>query len=107
MPAGAEAEARPFYKAALGMVELPKPEAMRASGGIWFRGGDTELHLGVEKGFVPARKAHPALEVDNLDGFAERLGRLGFAVDFDDRYPGIRRLFTEDPFGNRIELLQR
>ena len=81
---------------------------MRATGGVWFALEGQELHVGVvAEGFAPATKAHPGLLVAEaeLDGFARRLEDAGAPVDWDDRYPGVRRFFTADPFGNRVELL--
>ena len=74
-PAGCEAAARAFYGVALGMAELPKPEAIRARGGCWFRAGAQELHVGVEEPFAPARKAHPGFVVSDLDAVRARLRR--------------------------------
>jgi catechol 2,3-dioxygenase-like lactoylglutathione lyase family enzyme len=106
-PPGCEDRARAFYGGVLRLEELPKPEAMRASGGVWFRVGANELHIGIEEPFAPARKAHPALRVDTseLDSVAQRVQDAGAPVDWDDRYPGVRRFYTADPFGNRIEIL--
>lgn len=106
-PQGCEDDARRFYAGLLGLEEIPKPETMRASGGVWFRVGAEELHIGIEEPFAPARKAHPALRVEpeELDAFAEKLQEAGAPVDWDERYPGVRRFYTADPFGNRIEIL--
>jgi catechol 2,3-dioxygenase-like lactoylglutathione lyase family enzyme len=106
-PPDSEAEARRFYGELLGLPELPKPEPMQASGGVWFRVGAQELHVGIEDPFSPARKAHPGLRVDptELDALAERLRAGGAPVEWDERYPGVRRFYTADPFGNRLELL--
>ncbi len=106
MPPGGEEEARAFYRGVLGLDEVPKPAPMRANGGAWFRSGGVELHLGAEADFAPARKAHPALRVDDLDELAARCEAAGFGAQWDDRYPGMRRFYVHDPFGNRIELLQ-
>lgn len=106
MPPGREEEARAFYRGVLGLDEVPKPVPMRASGGAWFRSGGVELHLGVEADFAPARKAHPALRVDDIDEVAARCEAAGFAAQWDDRYPGMRHFYVHDPFGNRIEILQ-
>lgn len=106
MPPGGERLAAQFYSGVLCMDQVPKPEAMRASGGVWFRSGAVELHLGVETGFRPARKAHPAIRVDDLDAFAARCHYAGLAVEWDTRFPGVRRFYVHDPFGNRLELLQ-
>ena len=102
IPAGGEEAGRAFYGGLLGLTETAKPEPLRASGGVWFGEG---LHLGVEDPFAPARKAHPGFTVDDLDAAAERLGRAGHEVVWDDRWPGVRRFHTFDPFGNRVELL--
>lgn len=102
MPEGGEDAARRFYGGLLGLGELAKPEPMRATGGVWFEPG---LHLGVEAGFHPAKKAHPGLRMADLDGTAERLTAAGADVEWDTRWPGVRRLYTHDPFGNRLELL--
>lgn len=106
MPAGGEPPAIRFYVGVLGLERIPKPEQLRATGGVWFRAGPAELHLGVEEPFRPAHKAHPALRVDDLDALAARCGSGGHPVRWDDRYPGIRRFYTDDPFGTRIECLQ-
>jgi catechol 2,3-dioxygenase-like lactoylglutathione lyase family enzyme len=105
-PPGAEDEMRRFYGGLLGLEEIPKPEPMRATGGVWFAVGGQELHVGIEESFRPARKAHPGLRVapDQLDAIAERLVRAGAPVEWDDRYPGVRRFYTADPVGNRVEI---
>lgn len=97
-PPGCEAEARAFYGGVLGLREVAKPDALRARGGVWFE----QLHVGVEEGFRPARKAHPAFAVDDLDALAARIGD----VQWDDAVPGIRRFYASDPFGNRLEFLE-
>jgi catechol 2,3-dioxygenase-like lactoylglutathione lyase family enzyme len=75
-------------------------------GGCWFRGSGIELHLGVEPDFRPARKAHPGLLVGSLDEWAGRLAAGGYPVEFDDDFPGMRRFYSEDPHGNRLEFLE-
>jgi len=106
-PPGCEAEARRFYGGLLGLTEVPKPTPLAERGGVWFSLGDHQLHVGVEEEFEPARKAHPALRVDDgaLESLAERLTAAGTPVRWDDELPGVRRFYTEDPWGNRLELL--
>jgi catechol 2,3-dioxygenase-like lactoylglutathione lyase family enzyme len=102
-PCGCEPEARAFYGALLGLEELPKPEALAARGGCWFRAGAQELHVGVEDPFTPARKAHPGLVVTDLDALAARLTEAGIDVVWDEAIPGTKRFHAVDPFGNRLE----
>jgi catechol 2,3-dioxygenase-like lactoylglutathione lyase family enzyme len=113
-PPGGEDAARRFYVEGLGMTEVDKPADLVARGGCWFRAYDdggavaAELHVGVEEPFAPARKAHPAFVVDDLDEVAGRLRSLGFDVDESQRdsFPGHVRLHTRDGHGNRVEVLQ-
>lgn len=106
MPPGKEALARAFYGATLGLAELAKPAALAERGGVWFRCGDRELHLGVEDGFQPQRKGHPALRVTDLAGMRARLAAAGAPIGEDVPLPGRRRFETRDPFGNRLEFQQ-
>lgn len=104
MPPGGEERARAFYAGVLGMREIPKPEPFAARGGCWFVSGRVHLHIGVEEPFAAARKAHPAFLVDDLAAIAVALERAGAPVG-PDGSTGTSRLYTEDPFGNRIELI--
>jgi predicted enzyme related to lactoylglutathione lyase len=107
IPAGAEDAARAYYGALLGMTEQPKPAAMAGRGGCWFSAGSAVLHLGVEEPFSPARKAHPAFLVAELEVLEDRLSAAGYdCVRADGQIPGVRRFHTFDPFGNRIEFQQ-
>jgi catechol 2,3-dioxygenase-like lactoylglutathione lyase family enzyme len=106
MPAGREEEARGFYARVLGIPEIPKPPELAKRGGAWFESGALKVHLGVEADFRPARKAHPALLVEDLPGLVMRLRAAGIAVVDDEPLPGYDRVFTADPFGNRLELLE-
>lgn len=104
-PKEGEGPVRSFYGDLLGLTEVHKPAELAGRGGVWFRGVDYELHVGVEEPFTPARKAHPAFLVDDLDGLAERLEARGHAVTWDGSFPGYRRFHLADPHGNRVELL--
>ena len=107
MPHGREDAARSFYAGLLGMAELAKPPVLAARGGCWFASGAAVLHLGVEEPFAPARKAHPALLADDLDGLEAALRAAGHqCARADGEIPGVRRLHTHDPFGNRVEFQQ-
>jgi len=106
IPPGSEPQCRLFYGEALGWRELEKPATLKARGGLWFAVGAHEVHLGVEEEFRAARKAHPAFVVGDLDALANRLTAAGAPVDFDDAIPGLRRFYTADPVGNRIEFLE-
>jgi catechol 2,3-dioxygenase-like lactoylglutathione lyase family enzyme len=106
MPVGGEAKAEAFYCGALGFSVLPKPEPMASRGGRWFVCGDVQVHLGAEEDFRPAHKAHPALVVTELDGLTSTLRAAGVSIRWDVQLPDVRRCFVEDPFGNRIELIE-
>ncbi len=106
IPAGGEDQARGFYTGLLGMTEVPKPTNLSPTG-CWFTGGAVSLHIGVDPDFRPATKAHPALLVDDLAGLRARLAQAGCVIRDDKPVAGYVRFFTEDPFGNRIELMER
>ncbi len=107
MPVGGEAAARGFFGDLLGLRELRKPPDLAARGGCWFACGDTPLHLGVDPAFRPALKAHPALLVRDLESLIARLAEAGHSARRDAPLEGYRRVYVDDPFGNRIELMQR
>lgn len=107
IPRGGEDVARAFYGDALGLAEADKPPVLAARGGCWFRGDGVELHLGVEDDFRPARKGHPGIEIDGLDALATRLADHDIDVRWDGDFPGYRRFYADDPFGNRLEFLER
>ena len=113
-PPRGEEEARRFYRDALGLTEVEKPAALGGRGGAWFRSYDAlgpvsaEVHVGVEDPFLPARKAHPAFVVDDVDAVAAAVSAAGFDVDDRDRgtFDGYLRFHTHDGAGNRVEVLQ-
>jgi catechol 2,3-dioxygenase-like lactoylglutathione lyase family enzyme len=107
MPEGGEDEARRFYGDLLGFDEVPKPANLAARGGVWFKSGDVRLHLGVEADFRPAGKAHPALLVSDLAALVGRLAAAGHAARADEPLAGCERVYVNDPFGNRLELMER
>ncbi len=104
-PPGCEEAARRFFGGLLGLAEVEKPEPLRSRGGVWFALGTQQLHVGVEDRHAPARKAHPALAVRDLAALAARLEAAGAPVQWDGSLPGGRRFYTDDPWGNRIELV--
>ena len=105
MPPGGESAARGFYVGVLGMTEVPKPVALAGRGGVWFRSGQAELHLGVEPDFRSAHKAHPGLLVAGLPELLARCRAAGYQPQPDSTLEGYERAYLNDPFGNRIELL--
>jgi catechol 2,3-dioxygenase-like lactoylglutathione lyase family enzyme len=106
MPAGKESDARDFYHGLLGIPEASKPADLAGRGGCWFEDGELKIHFGVEKNFVPALKAHPALLVEDLAGLTQALRKAGYPISDDVPLAGSNRIFVHDPFGNRIELLE-
>lgn len=102
-----EAKARAFYGDLLGMEEIEKPDSLKSNGGVWFSTGTGQLHIGLEEPFSPARKAHPALIVDDLQQLRSRLREADVSLTEAQDIPGVDRFHVHDPFGNRIELMGR
>lgn len=107
-PENCEAEARAFFGELLGWDEIPKPEPLRARGGVWFQCGPHQVHIGVQKDFTPAKKAHPAFLVRNLAALRAHLLLHRIAVIDDEARAeeDIERIYVNDPFGNRIEFME-
>ena len=105
-PAGSEERARAFFGDVLGLRELPKPDLLAKRGGVWFACGEQQLHVGAESEFVPSRKGHPAFRVSDIDAVGARLDEAGVPREADHAIPGVRRFYTEDPFGNRLEFTE-
>ena len=105
MPPGGEARARDFYWGALGLDEAPKPPELAARGGCWFENASVRVHLGVEPGFQPARKAHPAFRVRDLAALLAACRERGYVAYGEEELEGAHRAYVDDPFGNRIELI--
>lgn len=105
MPVGEEQRAAEFYEGILGLKQVPKPEALAQRGGAWFENDLVKVHLGVEKDFCPARKAHPAFVIEDLRELIKLLNIKGYAVTPAEKMGDIERVHVNDPFGNRIELM--
>lgn len=105
IPAGGEALAEAFYGELLGFEQLTKPEALAGRGGCWFQAGSVQLHVGVDPSFTPATKAHPAFVFEGLDDLLTALSAAGHDVRDGAVIDGVTQQFTDDPFGNRIELI--
>lgn len=106
IPQGEEAKARDFYGRVLGFAELEKPDALKPNGGLWFQVGDIQLHIGVEAP-TGRSKRHPAFEVEALDRIRDYFRQQQIEVREETPVPGLERLSFFDPFGNRIELMER
>jgi catechol 2,3-dioxygenase-like lactoylglutathione lyase family enzyme len=107
MPAGREGDARLFYSGLLGIPERPKPGHLVVRGGVWFESGDVKVHLGVDPNFRPARKAHAGLLVADLKPLVARLRSAGYEIVGAEPLPGYEHVYVDDPFGNRLELLEK
>ncbi|MCI0183981.1 glyoxalase [Sulfoacidibacillus ferrooxidans] len=105
-PPDCEVEARHFFGEVLLMQEIEKPEKLKINGGVWFQCGEQQLHIGVDTHFVPAKKAHPAIFVTNLDALRQKLLALDYSLK-NDALPGIDRFHVDDPFGNRLEFMEQ
>jgi catechol 2,3-dioxygenase-like lactoylglutathione lyase family enzyme len=106
MPGGEEKKARAFYAGLLGVPEVPKPAELAKRGGVWFESAQVKIHLGVEPDFRPARKAHPGLLVEGLSELAAKLRAARHEV-VDEPMDGRLRVYVHDPFGNRLELIEK
>ena len=108
MPAGEESKARAFFIEILGFTEIPKPAELAKRGGAWFQSENVQLHIGVENDFRPARKAHPAFIVDDLVSLISNAQSAGYETDTSQPpLDGYKRAHVFDPFGNRIELMEK
>jgi catechol 2,3-dioxygenase-like lactoylglutathione lyase family enzyme len=107
MPEGQEEKACSFYRDLLGIPEVGKPANLALRGGCWFERAALKVHLGVEKDFQPARKAHPAFLVTGLAALILKLGGAGYRVTSDEPLEGYERVYVNDPFGNRLELIEK
>jgi len=108
MPIGEEEKARAFYVNVLGFDEIPKPADLAKRGGAWFQSQSVQLHLGVEADFRAARKAHPAFIVSDLDALLAKVQAVGYETDTSQPpLEGYKRAHVFDPFGNRIELMEK
>ncbi|MFS0562488.1 VOC family protein [Terribacillus sp. 179-K 1B1 HS] len=105
-PRGSEGQAREFFGDVLGFEEIEKPANLRARGGVWFSCNAITVHLGVEEPFSPARKAHPAFEVEGLVSLRRHLSERNISFVDDTDLPGANRIYVSDPFGNRLEFLE-
>jgi catechol 2,3-dioxygenase-like lactoylglutathione lyase family enzyme len=107
VPTGSEDRARAFYCGVLGFAEIDKPTQMAERKSIWFVAGTVNLHLGLESDFIPAKRAHPAFVVDRLDAILSACEHAGVVIRPDTSFNSFRRVHVFDPFGNRLELMER
>ena len=105
-PFGSEDEARSFFQGVLSLDEVEKPHELKKNGGVWFSNGHIHIHVGIEEPFIPAKKAHPAFEVSDIDALASHIIEKGVSIQEDHRLPGAKRFYVNDPFGNRLEFLE-
>ena len=105
-PRGCERDARAFFGDLLGLKEIQKPESLQPRGGCWFKVGSRQLHIGVEDGMVPLKKAHAAFAVRHVESLFRRLEDAGVPCKWDDTIPTVRRFYAEDPWGNRMEFTE-
>lgn len=106
IPENGEQAARDFFSGILGWAELEKPANLRAKGGAWFQCGAHQVHVGLEKSFIPARKAHPAILIRNIAAYRSFLESRGLKPRDEDVLPGASRFYLDDPFGNRLEFVE-
>ncbi|RWZ60623.1 glyoxalase [Halobacillus fulvus] len=105
-PKDSEEEARAFFQGVLGFEEIEKPPKLKKRGGVWFAFGSYQVHIGIEDPFSPAKKAHPAFQVTNLEALKKHLNEKETPFIVDEDLPGADRIYVHDPFGNRMEILE-
>ncbi|MBK3493878.1 VOC family protein [Viridibacillus sp. YIM B01967] len=105
-PKNSEVLAKKFFGEILGFREIEKPEKLRKRGGVWFEFGHYQIHIGIEEPFAPAKKAHPAFQVENIEALKLHLAKNEVSFIIDEDLPGANRIYISDPFGNRIEILE-
>jgi len=106
IPLGQEDAAREFYTSIIGLTEIKKPQALQKNGGLWYQIADIQLHIGTEKE-ANKSKRHPAFEITNLDEVKKYLIKNGVVIKEEIEIPGCERFSFIDPFGNRIEFLEK
>lgn len=106
IPSGEEEKARQFYGGILGLEEIEKPDELKRDGGMWYSVAGIQLHISIEEPHITS-KHHPAFEVEDLDGIRSYLPQQGVRIREEVGTPGMERLSFFDPFGNRIELIER
>lgn len=107
IPKGEEDRCRSFYCGVLGLSEIPKPASLQERGGFWLELGELQIHIGTEDFDRSLSKAHLAYEVDNLASWRMKLQSAGIKVLDAVSIPDYNRLEFRDPFGNRVEFLER
>lgn len=105
-PPGGIDKFRDYFVGVWGMVEDERPASLDSREGAWFRKDSCIIHVGFDPNFIPQKKAHVAIIVDDIDSFAEKLQVNGFEVRWNESIAGVKRFFTDDPFGNRIEIIR-
>jgi catechol 2,3-dioxygenase-like lactoylglutathione lyase family enzyme len=86
VPAERLEEAKAFYTTVMGLEQIYRPDDIFNNAGYWFNIGDIQLHIGAAR----------ALLTENQIEITE-----------EPVIPGRNRFAFIDPFGNRMELLQR
>lgn len=108
VPKGAESEARKFFCEHLGLEEIAKPAVLLARGGFWLELGAVQIHVGTEDGVDRTKtKAHLGFEVDDLTAMRAKIEALGLEISEGEPLEGLVRFEFRDPFGNRMEFVQR
>lgn len=108
IPVGGEDAAREFYCGVLGFTEIPKPDSLAGRGGFWLELDGFQLHFGTEDNIDRAKtKGHVAYLVTELDGWRQKLTSAGCTITDGIPIPNYQRFEFRDPFGNRVEFLER
>lgn len=108
IPKGEETKARGFYCDFLGLIEVPKPVSLEGRGGFWMDLNGFQIHVGTDGDFDRTKtKAHIAYEVENLKNWREKLESRSIEILDGIKIPGFDRFEFRDPFGNRVEFIEK
>lgn len=88
------------------MSKLQSQKKLMKNGGLWYQIADIQLHIGTENE-INKSKRHPAFEVNDLKSARIALEANDISIKEEIQIPGQNRFSFMDPFGNRIEFLEK
>jgi len=99
-------EAKRFYNEVMGLPLIERPAEFNGSQGYWFALADIELHIGVEAPGTKTKR-HTAIQITDIVAARQHLKKNKVEIIEGTRLPGRERFSFIDPFGNKMELLEK